>query len=321
MLRQDKMTTLSKAYFTAIILSFLSCQIWGCGSSQDEKTSKDTDKTAAPKKVSKKSESHMSDSKILEQIEQDVLAASDTQDWARVRQLVKRGLNIIGKNGPGLELNQARLLLELGNVEQEKGRENEARRHYADAMAIFHVHKNDKGRFKTYLALGRLDARRGDYAAAAKQFESADALMPEAKDTKLFGVFKIETGRLASRKVNHEKALEDFSVAIKIFGATRNHKLMAETLLLMAAEEDALNRPAASRKNLTRALNLFKEQENLDGEARSLHRLAAHAEREKKYQKARKLLQKVHALYEKLDHKSRATTVKRHINALPEASK
>jgi hypothetical protein len=106
--------------------------------------------------------------------------------------------------------------------------------------------------------------------------------------------------------------------AIKIFETERDKKNTAETLLLLASEEDALGWMGALKNHLDRATAIFRDLGDMDGEARALHRLAGLAERDKKYNRAKQLLQKVEELYEKLDRTTAATNVGRHINSLPD---
>jgi tetratricopeptide (TPR) repeat protein len=254
----------------------------------------------------------------LQRLEQDVEQAIRDGDRVRAKQLIEVGLKTVEEQGAGFELNQARFILTAGNIARESGSEIDARRHFDDAMAIFHVHKDIEGRVLTYIAIGQLETRRGDYVAAARQLASAEKLMPGLKDRRLPGIFKLNMGRLASRQVKRAEAHKHFSEAIRIFSTLKDKQDMAEALLLLASEEDAMGRTRASKNSIEKALRIFRRIENIDGEAQSLHRLAVLAEREKKYQRARKLLLKVYGLYDKLDRKSAATAVMRHINALPE---
>jgi tetratricopeptide (TPR) repeat protein len=142
-------------------------------------------------------------------------------------------------------------------------------------------------------------------------------LIPQLKDRALVGEFKLNLGRLASRQVKHKEAYDAYLEAITIYETIGDKRARAEVLLLLAAEEDALGQFAASRRSLEKAVRLFSEEEALDGKVRGLHRLAAYAERERKYGKARKLLEEVYEIYKELDQPSQAANVKRHLNALP----
>jgi len=254
----------------------------------------------------------------LKALDGDVGTAVAAEDWSRTRQLLQQGLEIIAANPGKYEIHEARFLLARAKMARERSRETEARRYFADAMAIFHVHKNATGRFETHLGLGKLEARRGDYAAAEREYGAARELLGEVNDKLLHGIFKLETGRLASKRVERQKAKTDFLEAIAIFESERDQKHLAETLMYLANEEDALGNTDQCRRRLGRALALFRELSNIEGEARALHRLARVAEREKKYNHAKKLLKKVYVLYDKLDRKADKLRVERHINALPE---
>ena len=64
----------------------------------------------------------------LDHIEQDVNQATKEGDRVRAKQLIDVGLNVAAEQGPGFELNQARLILAAGNLARERGNEIEARR-------------------------------------------------------------------------------------------------------------------------------------------------------------------------------------------------
>jgi tetratricopeptide (TPR) repeat protein len=263
----------------------------------------DDDKTVAKKKE-------------LERIEQEARETLHAKDWGGARQIIRSGLKM-SKDQRGFEIQNARLLLLLGDVERETGNEMEARRHYTDAMAIFHVQKNDVGRFETLLSKCQLEARQGDYAAATREISQAEAFLPKLKDRRHVGRFKMVQGHLASRQVEPKEASEAYMEAIRIFEAAKDHEARAEVLLLLAAEEDRLGQLADSKRSIEKALAIFNEKENLDGKVRALHRLATYAEREHKWAKARKLYKDVFELYEQLDQRSDAANVSRHLNALP----
>lgn len=255
----------------------------------------------------------------LKQLAADIEIALEAEDWSRVKQLVKRGLELTEANPGKYDIYQARFLLARAETAREQSQETESRRYFADAMAIFHVKKDSKGRAETHIGLGKLEARRGDYAAAAREFAEAETLLAEVEKGLLNGIFKLETGRLASKRVERQKAKADFLEAIRIFEAEKDQKHLAETLAYLAHEEDAMGNTDQCRRHLGRALALYREMGDPEGEAYALHRLARVAEREKNYNHARTLLKKVYELYDKLDRKADMLRVERHINALPEA--
>jgi tetratricopeptide (TPR) repeat protein len=257
----------------------------------------------------------------LARIEQQVEAAEEARDWAKGRRLVARGIETAAKDKDAFELHRARLIMRLGNIEQENGREIEARRHYADAMAIFRVEGSNVGRLWVHLALGRLEERLGDYAAAARQYDEAGTLLEGIDDPDLKGSYQLHTGRLAARQVKPEEASKAFLEAVRTFGVAKDKRGQAEALLLLAVEEDRLGKTKQCRRSLDRALKIFRTLGDKDGEVRALHKLAALAERDKQYRTALKLLKKVLELYEELDRQSDAAKVRRHIAALPEKGK
>jgi hypothetical protein len=140
-------------------LSALAC-ILGCGGTREEAPPGESDPVPEEEPQAEKVATKSIEEEI-DRLSLEVGEAMDVQDWPRARQLIGQGLELVSGK-PGLERHNAGLLLKLGDIERETGNEPEARRHYTDAMAIFHVHKNHPGRFETFLAMGRLEARRGD---------------------------------------------------------------------------------------------------------------------------------------------------------------
>lgn len=254
----------------------------------------------------------------LERLEKEARVAAEEEDWPRTKQLLGQGLEIIETQDGKFELQRARFLLAEGNMARERARETEARRNYADAMAIFHVHKNSRGRFETHIALGKLESRRGDYVAAGREFKEAEDLLKDINDALLKGIFQMEEGRLAGKMVDRQKARQHYLEAIRVFEAEKDKIRLAQTLVYLAHEEDGLGNTDKCRRRLDRALALYRELKDKEGEASVLHRLARIAEREKHYKLARKLLKKVCDIYGELDRTADALRVKRHINALPE---
>jgi tetratricopeptide (TPR) repeat protein len=254
--------------------------------------------------------------KELNRLEEEAETAVTNKDWITAKQLVRQGIEESEKSRD-LDTVTARFLLLKGEIALQTGDQTSARRYFTDAMAIFHVRKNDPGRFETFMALGRLEARSGDYAAAERQFQEAGALKPKVQNKALLAKFLVDQGHLAARQMAHKRAAALYTEALTIFDAIKDNRLRAETLLLLAAEEDMLGRLGSSKQSLNRAAKLFQDAEDLDGKVRAVHRLATYAEREKKYAVARRLFTEALELYQKLDQQTAATSVERHLSALP----
>jgi len=254
----------------------------------------------------------------LAEFQRDAKAAIGERDWPLARKLIKDGLKAAKQGGHDFELERARMLLLLGDVERESGKELDARRYYADSMAVYRVQGDDQGRFTVHLSQGDLEAGRGDYAAATREYAAAEALLGEFDDRQLEGDFLTRSGRLASRQMRHEDAIKAFSDAAKLFDIIKDRRARAEALLALGGEEDALDHERQCRRALDKALSIFRDIGDKDGEVRALHKAASLAVRAKQYRKARKLLGKVRELYLALDRQSDATKVLQHLNALPE---
>lgn len=211
---------------------------------------------------------------------------------------------------------RARMLLVLGDVEMARGFEDEARRRYADAAAVYHVADDKQGKFKTYLAFAKLEARVGDHAAAERQFDEAAKLLEEIEEPDLLGEYYLQKGRLASRRVERDKALDFYDKALGAF--KKNKEREAETHLLMAIEDEELGHTRQGRIRVERALKLFRDIGDPEGEVKALHRMAVLYERDGSYQKARGLYKDVFELYAKLDDRRAAAAVQRHMSTLPD---
>jgi tetratricopeptide (TPR) repeat protein len=254
----------------------------------------------------------------LAEIERNAEAAITDRDWPLARKLIDDGSELAKEGGHEYDSLRGRLLLLLGDVERENGQEVESRRCYADAMAIFRVQGDDVGRFTVHLAQGELEASRGDYAAAARELGSAEGLLAGIDDQVLKGDFLIHSGRLAARQMRHEDAQKAFAEAARIFDIVKDRGARARALLLLADEEDALDKTRQARRSLDKALAIFREVGDREGEVRALHKAAAIAVREGQHKKARSLLTKVRDLYYKLDRQSDAAKVQQHLSSLPE---
>jgi tetratricopeptide (TPR) repeat protein len=306
-------------HYRAYVVFVLLIQIGACRADAPEATEETARASSVKEERVRSARPSAALLKTLEEREASIARAMDQQDWIKAKQQIHQTMALLERNGREYDLQKARVTLALGTVMRETGNEVEARRHYADAMAIFHVHKDPDGRFRTTLAIGELDARKGDYSAAARQHELAGAFLPDLKDKTLPAVFKLAGGRLASRQVDHEAAYQNYLEARKIYDTLKDSQAVAETLLLVASEEDALNKPRSSQRSLDKALRLFRENKNIEGQARALHHMAVLAERDKKYKRARQLLSQVCEHYDELGQRSAAATVRRHLSALPES--
>ena len=288
----------------------------GCNAQPPDNAAKPQDETPVAAEAPKKPSIDPDLKKELDRLEADAKAAVTAGDWVTAKQLIQQGIESTEPNRD-LDLIMARFLLLKGEVSLNVGDHPNARRYFTDAMAVFHVRKNDPGRFETFIALGRLEEQRGDYAAAERQFEEAETLKPKIVDKALLGKFLVAKGRLAARQMDHNKAAENYTEALQIFDTIKDNTLRAETLLLLAQEEEMLGRLGSSTQSLQRAAKLFGDADNLDGKVRAVHRLATYAEREKKYASARRLFNEALEIYRKLDQQTAATSVERHLSALP----
>jgi len=286
----------------------------GCGSGSGEgRTDASGDE---PARAEEKPPPSVADevSKLIE----EARAAAESRDWPRARRAVRDGIALATSGGREHEVDRAALLLALGDVERETGREVEARRSFADAMAIYRVHGDSVGRLRVHLSQARLEERLGDYAAAERQIEEAEALAAKVEDPSLKGDLLIHSGRLASRQVDREKAYEAFLEAVRVFDVAKDQRSRAEAYVLLAFEEDAMGQTGQCRRSLEKALHVFEEIGDREGQVRALHRLATLEEREGNVRRARSQLEKVRDLYAELNRSADATKVDQHINAMPE---
>jgi tetratricopeptide (TPR) repeat protein len=294
----------------------LSVWIAGCGVQQETPAKEKNVPEIKPVQVD--AEVNHSEKKVLDKLQADISECFRTKDWPAAERAIREGLNKT-EGRPGLEITNAHFLMFRGDAALELGNEPDARRYFTDAMAVFHVHRNEEGRFEAFTALGRLEARRGDYAAAERQFEQAEALKEKLANRSLEGKFLIEKGRLASRQMKGTEASGFFQEALTIFDTAKDKQSMAEVLVLLAQEDDMLDRLSAARRGLERAAVLFDEIKDMDGKARAIHRLATFAEREKQTAKAVRLYGEAAALYESLGRRSAAANVERHLSTLKSA--
>jgi tetratricopeptide (TPR) repeat protein len=254
----------------------------------------------------------------LRDFEERAREALRDRDFSKARRILTVGLERAGAAGRIHELSRGRLLLVAAELERETSHEVEARRHLADAMAVFMVESHEVGRFGVHLAQARLEAMLGDYVAAGRALDEAAALLPGIEDAVLRGEFLVQTGRLASRRLRPDDARDAFLEAARTFAAAKKKAEHADVLLLLADEEDRLGQTSGAQRSLDKALKAFRDLGDKDGEVRALHRQAAIYEREGQHRRARTLLQQVQALYSALGRTSDAAKVTQHLGALPE---
>ena len=285
------------------------------GSGDDEGTGS----SASDKRAKKESDEKLQHE--LKALEADIVAALKDREGPLANRMMGIGVETASAGGNEFETMRARFLLQKGNLLRDKSDEVAARRNYADAMAIFRVHGDQVGRFEVHLAQCQLEEIRGAYATASRDLAQAELLLSQNEDTNLKGAFLIRSGRLAFRQVKYDEAYEAFLEAVRIYAQAKDRIAQGDALVLLSDVEDHKGDASQCRRSLEKALAIFKKSGNKDGEVRALHKLATLAERDKKYRRARTLLQKAHEIYKELDRSSDATKVQQHINALPEPGK
>ena len=256
----------------------------------------------------------------LRELEVRTRAASGRGDVGEAARLVARGLALAAEGGAAQDVARGRFVLLRGNLARHAGRTVDARRDYADAMALFRVRADDRGRFEVYLAEAELEELQGDYAAAERQLAEAETLLPKIDDDRLRGAYQIRLGRLAFVRARYPDACALYVDAAKSFSLAHEKRDQAEALLLLAAAEDSRGEAGLARRTLDKALAIFHETDDKDGEVRALHRLAGFAHRDGQVAKERSLLTRVRALYDELGRRSDAVKVERQIASLPESS-
>ncbi len=298
------------------LLVFLSIPMIACGRADNAPSKHKEDHAAAvepkPQEINK-SEKH-----VLDNLLADARRGLHESDWTTATRAVDEGLKKT-EDRVGLEIVNAHFLMLKGDIALDKNNEPDARRYFTDAMALFHVHKNEEGRFEAFTALGRLEARRGDYAAAERQFDQAEALRKNFVNPALIGEYLVAKGRLASRQMKRADSVRCFQEAITVFEKAKDKKSTAETLILLSFEDDQSDRLSAARRDLERAAALFEEVKDMRGKVRAIHRLAGFAEREKQIAKASRLYSEAAALYRSLGQDTAAAGVEMHLATLTPA--
>jgi tetratricopeptide (TPR) repeat protein len=256
----------------------------------------------------------------LESLEARAREALDAKNIAEANRLVERGAALAIGGDASIEIARGRFVLLRGNIARDAGRTIDARRDYADAMALFRVRDEDRGRFEVFLAEAELEEIQGDYAAAERQLAEAEALLPKIEGDRLRAAYRCRLGRLAFARARYADACTLFVDAVKLFSAAGAKKEQAETLLLLASAEDSGGDAPLARRSLDKALSIFGEIGDKDGEVRALHRLAGFADRDRQFAKERSLLTKVRTLYDELGRRSDAVKVDRQLASLPESN-
>jgi len=300
---------------------FLATAVFSCEKQSDDQDAKSVSAVAMAKNKKIDDGKHKRIVQSLHQLEDKAVQLMKGGDLTAAKQLIDKGIKQTEASRGKLDNERGRLLLLLGNLERDKGNEIEARRHAADAMALFMVQKNIEGQFRVRLTIATLEENLGDQAAAYRQLDEAEQMLPKIAHNKEFEAeYLMHKGRLFARQMKYDEAMTAFLKASRIF-SENNKQAQADALMSLAVAEDANNNVKQCRLSLEKALKIYRKIENKDGEVKVLHKMAALAERDKQYRKARILFKKTAELYAQLNRSSDETKVKRHINALPEPQK
>lgn len=234
------------------------------------------------------------------------------------RQLVNKGLKQTQAAGREFDLYEARFSILRGKIENKQGRSTDARRHYADAMAIFRIGKNAQGTFEVHLAQATLEESTGDYAAAQREINEAKKLLSKIDSQQLKGAFVFEQASLLSRQMKHSEAAKLFLEAAKLFQSIEEKTREADSYIRLSACEESMDKPRQSKRSLEKAYKIYTGIKNKEGAAQALHKLALISLREERIKTAKEQLKRVEALYIELDRQSDANKVNQHLSALPE---
>ncbi len=290
----------------------------GCGLPQESKDAQQSGQNkASPTLKNEITETTIDnvDKKVIEQLLEDAKAYLREEELSAAERIISDGLKKT-EGISGLETAAAHFMLLRGKSAMYGDNEIEARRHFADALAVFHVQKNDDGRFETFVAVGCLETRRGDYPAAERQFEQAETIKGNVKNSILIGHYSMEKGRLASRKMKSDDAIKLYQEAFSVFETAKDKQAVADVLVLLANEEYSTDKLSAARKGMEKAAALYSEIKDDKERAYALHRLAIYAEREQQPAKAIRLYKEALNLYEQQGKKSNAAAVGRRISYL-----
>jgi len=125
-------------------------------------------------------------------------------------------------------------------------------------------------------------------------------------------------GTLALSRMDYAGAATAFSEAIRLHGADNDRRAEAAATLKLASAEDGKGDVKKAERTLNRALQLFRDLKDPNGEVRVLHRLALLAAQNGNPARARDLFRKVEQQYIALGQPGDAARVSQHLSALPE---
>jgi tetratricopeptide (TPR) repeat protein len=214
-------------------------------------------------------------------------------EFARARQLYEG----VKSNPCGGEFT-GMLLLNLGAIANIQGDIDAAHAHYTKAVAFFAANGERRNRMMAYHNLGMLHADRLEWEAADGSYENSRVLAEEIGDAEALGNILMNRSELSCAMGRYEKAVEQCDEALRIFaeigaeiprGTTLRWKgralrelgqyvlaeralteamrishraqaklLEAETMQELGAMPALAGDPAAARKWLVRALELFR---------------------------------------------------------------
>lgn len=167
-------------------------------------------------------------------------------------------------------IGQANVLLGLGELERKLRRNYEARKYYDDARRGYQIGQGPLGEANVLLGLGHLERDLGRNDVARKQYEGARLLFRSANDR--HGEVNVLLGLAdLERKLNrNDESRKYYEDAKRLSHADQNRVGEANALRGLGELERALDRKAEARRNYVDAQTLFRAVEDRLGEANVL---------------------------------------------------
>lgn len=160
----------------------------------------------------------------------------------------------------GLKDEAAKLSAHLGSLEVKRGRLDEARRSFEQAL----VDRDGavETRITAYIGLGTVERARKNYQEALKFLKLAEALAGEDVDATTYGRLLFETGRVYSDMQLSDKAIEVYSRAVKELESDGELVLAARALSEVGNLHLCERRPAEALKVLEVASDVLSREKD-----------------------------------------------------------
>jgi tetratricopeptide (TPR) repeat protein len=153
-------------------------------------------------------------------------------------------------------------LVELGRIQYEESRFDEASEHFQAALAIYRAHRHRRGEGEALMGLGSVCWQTGKLTEATKTFNLALGIHREIGDRQLEGVVLGDLGNVCQQQQKLDEAIVHYTLALEIHRAYGDERFEGDFLGNMAEALFDLGRLAESKQAFESAISICDATDN-----------------------------------------------------------